>query len=187
LLRTQIEDADALRRDVLVGRVDDLTERLCDVDRSLRAITRSLETSTLAERPLVEALEQELESFERRSGATADLSASGRFEELTMSQRIAVVRVVQEALSNAREHGGASHVLITVRATEERLTLEVVDDGQGFDVRTESAAAARRGRLGLVGMHERVRLLGGTLSVESTVGSGTTVSASIPAWRPLAG
>ena len=102
-----------------------------------------------------------------------------------MSQRIAVLRVVQEALNNAREHGAAKHVRVTVPATGVRLTLQVVDNGCGFNVRETANAAARRGRLGIVGMHERVRLLGGVLSIASTPGVGTTISASIPAWRPL--
>jgi signal transduction histidine kinase len=114
------------------------------------------------------------------------MDVRGRFEDLTMSQRIAVLRVVQEALNNAREHGRARHVRVTVRATGARLTLQIVDDGCGFNVRETAGAAARRGRLGIVGMHERVRLLGGVLSIASTPGSGTTISASIPAWRPLA-
>jgi signal transduction histidine kinase len=186
LLRSQADHPEALRREVLVGRVDDLTARLKELDDSLRAIAASLETSRLGQLPLADALRREVTAFQRRSGATADVDARGRFDDLTMSQRIAVLRVVQEALNNAREHGNASHVRVTVRATGVRLTLQVVDNGSGFNVRETAAAAARRGRLGIVGMHERVRLLGGVLSIASAPGTGTTISASIPAWRPLA-
>ncbi|HET7138325.1 MAG TPA: sensor histidine kinase [Gaiellaceae bacterium] len=186
LLRSQADNPEALCREVLVGRVDDLTARLTELDESLRAIAASLETSRLGQLPLADALRREATAFERRSGATADVDARGRFEDLTMSQRIAVLRVVQEALNNAREHGSASHVRIAVRATGARLTLQVADNGSGFNVRETAAAAARRGRLGIVGMHERVRLLGGVLSIASAPGAGTTISASIPAWRPLA-
>jgi signal transduction histidine kinase len=185
-LRLQIEQADELRHDLLVGRVDDLTARLVEVDHSLRSITASLETATLDERPLLEALRRHADVFEGRSGATVNVATSGRFDELTMSQRIAVVRVVQEALSNIREHSHATHVDISVCATGTRLTLQVSDNGRGFDVRETATAAARRGRLGIVGMNERVRLLGGVFSIDSVPGAGTTVSASIPAWRPLA-
>jgi signal transduction histidine kinase len=102
-----------------------------------------------------------------------------------MSQRIAVLRIVQEALSNIREHSSATKVTVSVRATDHRLELIVVDNGVGFDVRQQAAAAARRGRLGIVGMNERVRLLGGVFSLDSAPGSGTTLRASIPAWRPI--
>jgi signal transduction histidine kinase len=186
LLRTQADHAEALRREVLVGRVDDLTARLAELDDSLRTIAQSLETSRLGELPLADALRREAKAFERRSGVKAEVEAYGRLDDLTMSQRIAVLRVVQEALSNARDHGAAGHVRVTVRATGVRLTLQVVDDGRGFNVRETARAAAQRGRLGIVGMHERVRLLGGVLAIASTPGAGTTISASIPAWRPLA-
>jgi signal transduction histidine kinase len=64
--------------------------------------------------------------------------------------------------------------------------LRVTDNGVGFDVKETARAAARRGRLGLVGMCERVKLLGGTCTITSTKGVGTRVAAAIPAWRPLA-
>jgi signal transduction histidine kinase len=184
LLRSQVSGTDA-PREVLAGRVDDVTARLAELDDSLRAIAQSLETSRAGRLSLADALRREAASFQRRSGVRADVTAHGRLDDLTMSQRIAVLRIVQEAMSNARDHGAARHVRVSVRATGVRLTLRVVDDGRGFDVRQTAAAAARRGRLGIVGMHERVRLLGGVLSISSTPGSGTTVSASIPAWRPL--
>ena len=106
-------------------------------------------------------------------------------DDLTMSQRIAVVRIVQEALSNIREHSGATKVTVSVRVSEHRLELVIVDNGSGFDVREAATAAARRGRLGIVGMNERVRLLGGVFALESEPGVGTTLTASIPAWRPI--
>jgi signal transduction histidine kinase len=187
LFRTQIEQADSLRGDLVVGRIDDVAARLAELDHSLRAITHSLETSTLAERPLGEALHREADGFRSRTGTTLDLSVSGDLVALTMSQRIAVIRIVQEALSNIRSHSGATHVRVALEATDEGLELRVADNGRGFDLRATAAAAARRGRLGIVGMNERVRLLGGVFSIESVPGVGTTVSASIPAWRPLLG
>ncbi|MGZ4291276.1 MAG: ATP-binding protein [Gaiellaceae bacterium] len=185
LLRSQINGPDTIGRDLLVGRIDDVSGRLVELDHSLRAITQSLETATLAERPLADALRREVDVFSRRASATVRIAASGRLDVLTMSQRIAVVRIVQEALSNVREHSGATHVDVIVRANDDGLTLHVADNGRGFDVRETAAAAARRGRLGIVGMNERVRLLGGVFSIESSDGGGTVVSASIPAWRPL--
>lgn len=185
LLRSQAENPQALRRDVIVGRLDDVAARLTELDASLRAIVQSLETSQLDRLRLADALEREAKAFQRRAGATVEVDARGRLDDLSMSQRIAVLRVVQEALNNAREHGAATHVRITVRATGTRLTLQIADNGSGFNVRETAGAAARRGRLGLVGMHERVRLLGGVLSIASSPGAGTTISASIPAWRPL--
>jgi len=184
-LRSQISHADTLRRDVLVGRMDDVTARIVELDGALRGIMQSLETSTLAERPLADAVQREADAFSGRTGIVVDVDVAGDFGGLSMSQRIAVMRIVQEALSNAHGHGAASRVRVVLRAGEKGLELRVTDNGCGFDVRHTAPAAARRGRLCLVGMNERVRLLGGVFSIDSAPGVGTTLSASIPAWRPL--
>jgi signal transduction histidine kinase len=187
LLRTQIGDAESLRADVLVGRVDDVTARLGELDHSLRGIARSLETSTLADIPLGDALRREADGFQRKTSITVGVHVAGDLDALTMSQRIAVVRIVQEALSNVRSHSEATEVHIDLRATEDGIDLRVADNGRGFDLRATASAAARRGRLGIVGMNERVRLLGGVFSIESMPSVGTTVFVSIPAWRPRGG
>jgi signal transduction histidine kinase len=185
LLRTQISEAETLRADVLVGRVDDVTARLGELDHSLRGIARSLETSTLADIPLGDALRREADAFRRRTSIAVDVSVAGDLDVLSMSQRIAVVRIVQEALSNVRSHSEATEVDVDLRATDDGLDLRISDNGRGFDLRSTAGAAARRGRLGIVGMNERVRLLGGVFSIESMPSVGTTVFVSIPAWRPL--
>ncbi len=185
LLRAQISEAETLRPDVLVGRIDDVSARLGELDHSLRGIARSLETSTLADIPLADALRREADAFRRKTAIAVDVSVAGDLDILTMSQRIAVVRIVQEALSNVRSHSEASEVQVDLRATDESLDLRIADDGRGFDLRATAGAAARRGRLGIVGMNERVRLLGGVFTIESMPSVGTTVHVSIPAWRPL--
>jgi signal transduction histidine kinase len=185
LLRTQIGEAEALRADVLVGRVDDVSARLGELDHSLRTIARSLETSTLADIPLGDALRREAEAFGRRTSIAVDVNVAGDLDALTMSQRIAVVRIVQEALSNVRCHSEATEVHVDLRATDDGIDLRIADNGRGFDLRATASAAARRGRLGIVGMNERVRLLGGVFSIDSMPSLGTTVFVSIPAWRPL--
>jgi len=185
LLRTQIGEAESLPADVLVGRVDDVTARLGELDHSLRAIARSLETSTLADIPLADALQREAAAFTRRTSIAVDVNVAGDLDVLTMSQRIAVVRIVQEALSNVRAHSEATEVQVDLRATDDGLDLRIADNGLGFDLRATAGAAARRGRLGIVGMNERVRLLGGVFTIESLPSVGTTIFVSIPAWRPL--
>ncbi|MBV8949267.1 MAG: sensor histidine kinase [Actinobacteria bacterium] len=185
LLRSQVLASDAMPHDVLGGRLDDVSGRIAELDRVLRGVMHSLETSTLAEGPVGACLEREADTFRRRTSAAIEVHVSGPVDDVSMSQRIASVRIVQEALSNIREHSGASEVTVLVRAEEHRLELVVSDNGAGFDVRETANAAARRGRLGIVGMSERVRLLGGVFSIDSAPGEGTTLTASIPAWRPI--
>jgi signal transduction histidine kinase len=185
LLRTQISEAESLRADVLVGRVDDVTARLGELDNALRSIAHSLETSTLSDIPLGDALRREADAFRRKTTIEVGVSVAGNLDVLTMSQRIAVLRVVQEAFTNVRAHSEATAVQVDLRATDDGVDLRIADNGRGFDLRATAAAAARRGRLGIVGMNERVRLLGGVFTIESLPGVGTTVVVSIPAWRPL--
>jgi signal transduction histidine kinase len=171
---------------VALGRIDDLEARLVSVDGELRELARSLQSPAGLRIPLEEAIKHEVDSLRNRSGIVAELSIQGNFEGLTASQKITLMRILQEALSNVRDHSEAETVKVRLTATRSRLGLEIVDDGRGFDVEERLLQAARAGRLGLVGMGERIRLLGGRFELESTPGGPTRVRASIPRWRPLA-
>ena len=87
--------------------------------------------------------------------------------------------------SGCRIHSGASSVTVQVAIEDGNARLEVVDDGQGFEVERVLRRAPRRGRLGLIGMRERTRLLDGSFSVQSQPGGPTSIVAVLPAWRPL--
>jgi signal transduction histidine kinase len=169
---------------IVLGRVDDLEARLVALDGELREVARSLESPTVLRTPLPELLRKEAADLEARSALSVELRLSGDLEALTASQAIALLRVVQEALANVEAHSGASSATVTVKAGAEELHVEVTDDGQGFEVEATLVQAARGGRLGLVGMSERVRLLEGRLDVESRLGGPTRISAVIPRWRP---
>jgi len=179
--------ADSEHAAVALGRVDDLEARLVNIDSELRDLARSLQSPSGFRLPLVDAIQHEVDTFRRRSQIPVKFSTDGDFDALTASQRIALVRVVQEALSNVQEHSGARSVNVRVTTTRTRLAIEIMDDGRGFDVRQRVFEAARAGRLGLVGMGERVRLLGGRFELTSKPGGPTRVKATIPRWQPLAG
>lgn len=171
-------------RELLLGRVDDLDARLLELERELRELAESLEPRSLLERPFTDVLRDELDSFSERSGVATALRLDGDFSELTASQRLALLRVVQEALTNAREHGAARSAAVTVIEDGAGVRLEVRDDGRGFAVEAARRRADAEGRLGLSGMHQRVALLGGSLDVGSRPGGPTVVSALLPRWRP---
>lgn len=167
-------------------RLATLYEHTTALEEELRELTRSLEPSTIARRPLAATLADHVAAFEAHKGIAARFEARGELTGLTPSQRIALVRVVHEALANARDHGAATEIVVAVRGGRSAIHLDVTDDGCGFDVARTLPAAARKGRLGLVGMSERVRLLGGRLDIDSRVGGPTTISASLPRWKPIA-
>src|SRR5918999_1048493 len=170
---------------IALGRVDDLEARLLALDQDLRAIAASLQSPTVLRLPFTDALAQEVDGFGAEAQLEFELQTSGDFDEMTSSQKIALLRVIQESLANVREHAGANHVSVRVHAGRARLTAEITDDGRGFEVERRLVQAARAGRLGLVGMGERIRLLGGRFHVQSAPGGTTRVHASIPRWRLL--
>jgi signal transduction histidine kinase len=180
----QVIDADNADRARLLGRVDDVDARLIALDNSLRELGREFESPTLLRRPISEVLAAEVSAFRSRSGIRAQLEMKGEVTPLTPSQRIALVRIVQEALSNVRAHSRASSVAIRISMRRGQIRAEIEDDGIGFDVERSLARAARGGRLGLVGMSERVRLLGGVFDIESRTGGPTRIEVILPHWRP---
>jgi signal transduction histidine kinase len=167
------------------GRFDDLSSRLVELDRQLREIAHSLETKSVLSRPLGEILHREVDTFSERSGIEVELEIRGDPDSLSSAQRITVFRAIQEALANVREHAGATKVSVRVRARRSAIELQIVDDGMGFEVERALAKAAQRGRLGLVGIGERVHMVGGTFELESQPGGPTSLKITLPRWEPL--
>jgi signal transduction histidine kinase len=95
-------------------------------------------------------------------------------------------RVVQESIANTRKHSGATRVDVRVRALPAYIEVTVEDNGRGFDVHSTVARALDASRLGLAGVSERARLLGGAVEIEARVGEGVLVRATLPRWRPAA-
>src|SRR5581483_4497469 len=160
------------------GRFDDLEARLASLDDDLRHLSQAVRSTSAVSRPLEEGLRSEVEAFTRTGAIAAQLSIHGDLVDLTASQRIVCLRVVQESLSNARRHSGATLVRVRVRSTRRYVSVTIADDGCGFDLE----AAKRSGRLGLTGVIERVRLLGGDVVIDSAPGLGTRVRATFPRW-----
>jgi signal transduction histidine kinase len=185
LLRDQIYPfIQETHRERAAGRFDDVLARVTELDRHLREISRSLESRSIITRPLGESLHREVDAFAQRTGIDARLEIRGDPESLTSAQRIAVYRAIQESLSNVREHSGASTVEIRVRMRRASIEVRVTDDGHGFEVGRALARAAQRGRLGIVGIGERVRMLGGSFEIDSAPGGPTTLTFALPRVTP---
>lgn len=174
-------------RDAVTEALASVHEQAASVEREIREIAQSLETTAVVRRPLTELLEREVTAVSRRSGIAIALDVRANVGELTDSQRIVLYRGVQEALSNVARHSGARAATVAVRSDRGGIALTIHDDGCGFDSGRMLPAAAKRGRLGFVGIAERVRMLGGCLTVKSLPGSGTHVKIVLPAWSPLGG
>ena len=169
-------------REPVVGRFADLESQLAELHQDLRDLAHSLEPRSLLQQPLPDAVERELAALSRRAGISTTLEREGSFDTLTASQRIALLRVLQEALSNIRQHSGATEVAVALRNGSNGLCMEVRDDGHGFDPEAVRPDADGQSGIGVVGMRERLRLLGGRLEIESGPEGPTVVRAMLPSW-----
>jgi signal transduction histidine kinase len=127
--------------------------------------------------PALEGLMAEL----KEQGLELALQTLGEPRRLSSDTEMALYRIVQESLNNVKRHAQASSVIITVQFEENRVAVNVQDDGQGFEVLGLTRDLASRGRFGFVGMEERVHLLGGHFTVQSEPGDGTVVIVEVPA------
>jgi signal transduction histidine kinase len=162
---------------------DDVDARLEKLYRELRELVDSFEKPSLVEANFQQVVRDHVREYSRDTGITATLSMTGDPSLLTRSQRIALFRVLTEALTNAHRHACANRVSVSVHVQKKHARLRIRDNGKGFDPKRTPARAARKGRIGLAGMAERVRLLGGTLDIASQRGGPTTITAVVPAGR----
>ena len=146
----------------------------------VRTISLNLRPPLLDELGLVTALRGFLESQGQQSGLAIDFDADGVDQKLASELQVGAFRIVQECLTNIARHAAATKVGVRIAAEGEQLVIEVRDDGRGFDVAATLAAAARGRHLGLLGMQERITVLGGQVEFDSAAGTGTRILARLP-------
>jgi len=142
--------------------------------QDVRALAVELRPSALDDFGLGPAVERLAQTFGERSGIQTTTESTLE-ERLPPEVETVLYRVVQEALSNVVKHAGADRVSIVIGQRDGRVVATIDDDGGGF-----AATDVREDALGLVGMRERLALVGGTLEIESTPGGGTTIAAQVP-------
>jgi signal transduction histidine kinase len=173
-------------RSLVRGRIEDLEIQLTALDTGLRRLSGEVQAaSVLLNQPFGAALRDRVGAFATRTGIRPRVTLAGEMRLLSTSQQIALLNIIQEALSNVREHAHASDVEITVSADEHGVRAQISDDGRGFDLESTRMRAAREGRIGLFAMNERVRLLGGDCRIETRPGGPTVVSVVLERWLPV--
>jgi signal transduction histidine kinase len=149
-----------------------------DAADRLRILARDLRPPALDQLGLVAALSSLVADIEDEAGLAVKLRVIGTECRLASDAELGAFRIAQEAMRNSLRHAGASQLLVTVEFGANELALTVADDGRGFN--PESLGEHGSGHLGLLGMSERTRLLGGHLQVRSAPGQGTVVEAAVP-------
>jgi len=188
-----------------IGHLEEFQELIDDILRGVRRFSRDLRPSVLDDLGLLPALEGLTANLMEGDGIEAELKVCGDRRRLSPEAELVLFRIVQEALNNVRRHSQASRVVTTVEFGEGRARPELVlskacpepcrrvegqgrkvritvdDNGRGFELPGRAGDLATAGKLGLIGMRERARLLDGTLTVRSEPGQGTTVTVDVPA------
>jgi signal transduction histidine kinase len=162
------------------------TRRL--VEQSVEIVhqfARELRPAVLDDLGLVPALHSFMKHFTTRTGVRTHLTAFAGVEQLETARRTVLFRVAQEALNNVARHAKASHVKVTLQKTPGGIRMKIKDDGKSFQVERVFGAMGGK-RLGLLGMRERLEMVGGKLGVDSAPGTGTTITAQIPLGRTRA-
>lgn len=152
-----------------------------------RRMMAALRPEVLEQRGLPEALGRVCQEWSRRTGIESRLSVTGTAEPLHPEIELTILRGVQEGLTNVARHSGAHTTAVTLSYMEDLIVLDVQDDGKGFVPAEVTPTEHARAGFGLHGMRERVEGLQGSLSVESVLGEGTTISITLPVLRPAAG
>jgi signal transduction histidine kinase len=155
--------------------IDEVKELAEQSLRTIRDIAAGLRPSVLDELGLAAALQNQAREFSKRTGTPVSVSIEGEFAQLEDRHRTYIYRIVQEALTNCAKHARAHQITVSLIDRNNQIHLVVKDDGDGFDVSRTAHAG-----LGLIGIEERARELGGTTSVRSVPEQGTTVHVAIP-------
>lgn len=158
-----------------ITRTQRLVEKSVDI---VHRFARELRPAALDDLGLIPALHTSLKEFTQRYGVRTRLTAFAGVEGISVGRRTVLFRVAQEALANAARHAHASLVEVSIQKKPEGICMSIRDDGRSFDPERVARGKGAK-RLGLLGMKERLEMVGGRLDVESAPGKGTTIHAWI--------
>ena len=147
---------------------------------NLRRMTRALRPVYLEDLGLVTALEMLAREMEEASNVKMTFQKQGNEKRLTGVVELALYRMAQEALNNVARHARASHVVLGINFNHDKIEMQVIDDGVGFEAPNTPADFAPSGHFGLLGMYERADLIGARLNIRSTPGKGTHLTIQLP-------
>jgi len=164
-----------------LARAQELVEHAAE---TIHRFARELRPTVLDDLGLIPALRTFIKGFAGQTGIRVNLSAFAGVEEADGDKRTVLYRVAQEALTNIARHARAGRVEVKIQQRPGSVCMSIADDGLGFEPKPAVQGKAN-GRLGLLGMAERLKMVGGTFAIRSAPGKGTTIVAQIPfPWPP---
>ena len=176
-----ISDSDSKIPKAKIADLERIENIANDAYKSLQRYARDLRPSILDQMGLVAALNWLTEELGKELGIKTFVK-SDKLPQLPSEVELAMFRIAQETLNNIRKHAQASSVNITVQLISHNLKMSITDNGKGFSTSRLTGDLAKEGKLGVLGMEERARLIGGSLQIKSSPSKGTTVIARAPIW-----
>jgi two-component system sensor histidine kinase DegS len=163
----------------IMDRLKELRNRTDDILTGVRSLSQALRPSMLEELGLLEALRWLTKDLTNQYGINANFDIYGTPRRLPPESETALFRIIQEALKNIGKHSQATQAAVRIQFYSDRMKIDIVDNGQGFNVPDSIEDYTESGRLGLMGMQERADLINGTLTVYSSPGQGTILKLEI--------
>jgi PAS domain S-box-containing protein len=174
------DNINKLQKHDISRRLDELYEQTNNIMQGLRRLSQDLRPAALDRLGLLPALEWLATNIEEYSGLDATVKVIGVERRLSNEVELVLFRIVQEALRNVWKHAQATKASIIVEFENNRIRTLIEDNGNGFHLPYSVNDLPRSGKLGLAGMQERAELLGGTITIKSESGKGTTIIAELP-------
>ncbi len=158
----------------------DIQSKLNAGAQSVHRFSQALRSSVLDDFGLIPAIRSLVKATMDFQAGGAELEIVGESRRLSPEVETALFRVIQEGLNNVRKYAQPCETRVVLEFEPSSVTLTITDNGKGFDLGDGIYGLPRSGKLGLAGIHERVRLLGGHFTISSTPGKGTTLKVSVP-------
>ncbi len=160
--------------------LQDIRQRIGVTLQGIRRFSQDLRPSIIDDLGLLPAVQWLVKQKAEDSGIDISLKINGKEQRLLPEMELILFRIIQEALNNIGKHAAATKADVRLEFADSQLTVAIKDNGKGFRLPDAVGDLSSSGKLGLVGMNERVSLLGGALVIQSKPGEGTTVDLSVP-------
>jgi PAS domain S-box-containing protein len=183
VLSRQLEDAASSGKGLPEDKkllLESLRQQTTSIMDGVRRLTQDLRPSTLDRLGLLPGLEWLANDMSRYSGIATKVNVVGTGRRLPPDVELMLFRIAQEGLRNVWRHSHATEAEVTAEFQEKKVVVTIKDNGKGFSVPGTVGDLTRDGKLGLTGMHERARLVGGSVTLQSEPGKGTTIVVEVP-------
>jgi len=183
VLSRQLEDAASSGKGLPEDKrllLENLRHQTTSIMDGVRRLTQDLRPSTLDRLGLLPGLEWLANEMSRYSGIVTKVNMIGQGRRLPPDVELMLFRIAQEALRNVWRHSQATEANVTAEFHDKKVVVTIRDNGKGFSVPATVGDLTRDGKLGLTGMHERARLVGGSVTFHSEPGKGTTIVVEVP-------